>query len=470
MVVAAVVSFLLWSVASADAAVSVGPSGGVLKITGDAQDDRVTLRRASDPSLLEFDVDGDFKPDGTVPMGNFSSISASMGGGRDAFRIDDDGGSFTDTKQTTIRGGDGADSLSGGKGSEVIIGEAGIDLVIGDGGNDVIGGGADDDVIVWKAADGVDDVAGGFGVDLVAAIGTNDPEDFAIVPSLSAVSLRRDSSEVLHMNSIERLALQANGGSDRITADPQVGKLIKLTLSAGSGSVIGFDNDVVIGSDSADVINGAGGSDRLEGRAGDDKLFGDVGDDLLVGGAGTDELTGGTGKDVFECDGAGEALDLELLDQTQGPCVAPEEPQVPPVPPAEQPPGTEQPQGTEQPAQTIASFPAGFLGFGKPVVRATRAGLRVTLRNTSAATVRISVRVTERFGTRRAVRYRTVRKTIPTGGRAALRLRAPRPLRQRIARRLDRLGRAVRRPSVTVTNVATAGKASVRPRLTMRAR
>jgi len=470
MLMAVLMSFLLWNVASADASVSIGPSNGVLKITGDAENNVVVLRRASDPSFLEFELDGDFVFDGTVPMGSFGSISASMGSGRDAFRIDDDGGSFTDTKPTTIVGGDGNDVLSGGKGAEVILAGDGNDLVIADRGNDVIDGGPGDDTIVWQAADGADSVAGGLGFDLVAAIGTNEPEDFAVVEEGTEPSLLRNSVEVLDMLGVERIDLQANGGSDRITADPGVGKLINLTLGAGTG--LGLDNDVVIGSDSADVITGGGGSDRLEGRAGDDKIFGDEGDDLLIGGAGTDSLTGGAGKDTFECDLAGEARDLELVDQTVGPCIAPPEPQepeLPPAPPADQPQGTAEPQGSVEPAPS-ASLPAAFLGFAKPAVSATREGLRVRLRNTSGAAITVSFRAAERFGTRRAVRYRILTKTIAAGGRVAMRLRAPRRLRQRIARRLDRLGRVVRRPSVAVTNVATAGKTSVRPRLTMTAR
>jgi hypothetical protein len=46
----------------------------------------------------------------------------------------------------------------------------------------------------------------------------------------------------------------------------------------------------------------------------------------------------------------------------------------------------------------------------------------------------------------------------------------PRALRARIGRQLTLRGRVVRRPKVTVTNVATTGKRSVSPRLTLRAR
>lgn len=68
-----------------------------------------------------------------------------------------------------------------------------------------------------------------------------------------------------------------------------------------------------------------------------------------------------------------------------------------------------------------------------------------------------------------AARYRIVRKTIAAGGKVTLNLRAPRALRQRIARPLAARGRVVR-PAIAVTNTATAGHTAVHPRLTLRIR
>ena len=94
----------------------------------------------------------------------------------------------------------------------------------------------------------------------------------------------------------------------------------------------------------------------------------------------------------------------------------------------------------------------------------------MTLKSTSAAPVNVSLRARERFGGRRAARYRIVKKTIAAGGRVTLTLRAPRALRQRIARQLALRGRMVRRPVVAATNTATAGRTTVHPRLTLRVR
>ena len=103
-------------------------------------------------------------------------------------------------------------------------------------------------------------------------------------------------------------------------------------------------------------------------------------------------------------------------------------------------------------------------------MKATRTGLRVTLKSTSSAPVSVSLKARERFGSRRAARYRVVRKTIAAGGRTTLTLRAPRALRTRIARQLTLHRRIVRRPVIAATNTTTAARTSVHPRLSLRVR
>jgi len=460
LLVAALTVFAMGNVAPAGATVSIGPQSGVLRVLGDGQNDTVDLRVSKqDPSLLEFDVNNDDKFDGTVPLGSFNGIQAIMGAGNDTVRIDDSNGSFTDQKPTAIAGGDGGDVLIGGKGNENLAGGAGNDTLIGRQGNDLATGEVGEDSFVWTAGDGIDTVSGGAGSDIVGVRGNGADETIAIAPSSLGVRLfHKPSSGMVEMIGIDDLDVATFGGNDFISAAPEVGAQMKLTFVAAGATLP--DDDVVIGSDSADTIGGGVGVDRLEGRGGDDVIDAGDGDDTLLGGTGKDAMTGGAGADAFDCDVAGEALDLGPLDFTKGMCSAVE------TPPVSQPPASEPPP-TAPPAAPAAEQPAA-LGFGKPVVRATREGLRVTLRNTSASKLSVSVKVAERFGGGRTLRYRVVRKTIPAGGRSALRLRAPRSLRTRIASQLDRLGRVVRRPSLTVTNVGTAGRLFVRPRLTLR--
>ena len=434
----------------AGASVSVGVSGGLMSISGDDEIDRVELRRSDvDPSMLTFDVDGNHVPDGSVVLNSVKSISADLGGGNDSFKVTEDNGPITDTRPTTVIGGNGEDLLLGGSGTETLIGGNDNDSINGGKGNDALFGGLDNDFIRWDAGDGADLVDGGPGDDLQSANGTSGPESFRILREDLRLFLTRSDELALDMIGVDRLHVSAMGGNDRITAFPGTGELAHLTLNGGI--LAGPDDDEIIGSDSADTIRGDAGSDKLDGRGGDDTITGGSGDDSVIGGTGHDGLTGGVGTDSFECDAIGEALDLEPGEPFQGECVAPE-------PPAG---GGE----TTPPPTTPAGDP---LGFAKPRVKATKAGLRVTLKSTSAAPVSISLKVKERFKSRRGARYRIVRKTIAAGGRITLRLRAPRALRNRIARQLALRGRVVRRPTVAVTNTATTGHTAVHPRLTLR--
>jgi hypothetical protein len=251
--------------------------------------------------------------------------------------------------------------------------------------------------------------------------------------------------------------VNSGGGNDHIDAGA-AGSLAHLALDAGGG--LTNDDDKVVGSDFADVIISSSGADTLEGRGGDDKIFAGAGDDSLAGGAGHDELTGGEGTDTFECDELGEALDIAAGETFTGFCR-------PPAPPSGGGGGGE----TGPTTPTTPTTPAtDALGFAKPSVKATRTGLRVTLKSTGAAPVSVSLKAAERFKSPRAARYRVTKRTIAAGGSVTLALRAPRALRERIARQLTLHHPIVRRPTIAVTNTATTARASVHPRLTLRVR
>ena len=76
----------------------------------------------------------------------------------------------------------------------------------------------------------------------------------------------------------------------------------------------GFEENDLIGSNSADHLDGGGSDDRLRGRAGNDVLFGDWGNDVLEGGADHDVLLGGSGDDIYrfaQGDGEDRIIDLD---------------------------------------------------------------------------------------------------------------------------------------------------------------
>jgi hypothetical protein len=76
----------------------------------------------------------------------------------------------------------------------------------------------------------------------------------------------------------------------------------------------------------------------------------------------------------------------------------------------------------------------------------------------------------ERQTLRRRWPYRAATKTIQPGARARIRLRVSAKLGRALKKRLAKTGRLVRRPRITVTNVATGGRTTVRPRIKVRTR
>jgi RTX calcium-binding nonapeptide repeat (4 copies) len=445
----------------ATANMSAGVSNNTLNITSDGFSEKVALRRhPADPNTVDVDLDDDGDYEGGFARATFDTIRISMGGGSDSVRIDNSNGSFTDDDFTVISGEGGSDKLAGGTGGEFFIGGFGADTIDGGPGDDSMFGSEDNDTFIWNPGDGSDVVEGQTGIDLLEFNGSSFGEHVSIArneaPRLeSTVRLDRNVEAVTtKINRVEKLDLNTFGGADVIDATPDVGELIGLDIDAGSPDEGDLgDGDVVHGSDAVDVIATGPNADAIEARGGNDILNAGSGDDTLSGGVGNDSMTGGPGSDIFHCEGPGEVLDLQPEDLAPSLCIAAPAP---------------------APAPGAPVLPAGFLGFGKPVLRATRDGLRVTLRSTHSEPITVRVRVSERYkGTARSARtgrYRIIRKAIPASGRVSMRLRAPRALRTLIVRDLKRLGRVARRPSVTVTNVATDGKRSVKPRLTLRRR
>jgi hypothetical protein len=91
-------------------------------------------------------------------------------------------------------------------------------------------------------------------------------------------------------------------------------------------------------------------------------------------------------------------------------------------------------------------------------VTLARNGVKVALRVDGATPVRLSLAATERHG-RKLHRYRSVRRTIPAGARVTVTLKAPRALQRQLRR-----ARGKRRPTVTVTNLATGARVTARAR------
>ena len=171
--------------------------------------------------------------------------------------VDGDGTLTGTNGEDLIEAGDGTDTLSGGNGDDVMRGYGGDDTLDGGEGADYIDGGAGIDTADYSA-------------------------------STAAVEIDLEAGTGL-------------GGS----AEGDV--LI------GIENILGSDqNDVLVGSLTANTLIGGGGADTLSGAAGDDTLIGDAGNDRLIGGEGGDILNGGAGLDWVVYTGSTEAISVDL--------------------------------------------------------------------------------------------------------------------------------------------------------------
>ena len=117
---------------------------------------------------------------------------------------------------------------------------------------------------------------------------------------------------------------------------------------------------------------------------------------------------------------------------------------------------------------TEPGLPAGFKGFSKPRVSGRTGNLTVTFRNTHSAPITVRLSGSERDGLHKAAAFKATTRAIPAGGRLTFKIATPRRLRARLARQLASRGKAVRRPSLTLSNTATSGRLVTKPRITLR--
>jgi len=250
-------------------------------------------------------------------------------------------------------------NLFGGIGADTLIGSAGDDFVLGGTGNDLAFLGAGNDLVHLDAGDGSDTVEGGAGIDTLQLFGSDVAENFDIFANGGRALLFRDvDNATMDLNDVERIRLEALGGTDNITVGDLTGtdvKLVTIDLSAfvgggdlakdtvtvsgtngndkvqvtaASGGVLitglasqvsitdgEIDKDTVTinafgGNDIVDAsklpagvvpltLDGGGGNDTLAGGGGPDTLFGRDGNDVLSGGKSLDTLRGGSGNDLF---------------------------------------------------------------------------------------------------------------------------------------------------------------------------
>ena len=275
----------------------------------------------------------------SVDAGTVENVVINMNGGDDAFSA---AGNLAALVRLTVDGGAGNDSLRGGNGADVLLGGDGNDFIDGNQGNDTAFMGAGDDRFVWNPGDGSDIIEGQAGSDVMQFDGANIAEQFQLFANGGRLLFTRDIANiVMDTDDVERVEINALGGSDRITVNSLAGTdvtRVSIDLAGTLGGTAGdgvADEVVINGTAARDRINvtlenGAVvvrglasevvishfdiGVDRLvlNGLAGDDEIFasllpesmllsmtGGDGNDGLVGGAGNDVLDGGTGIDLL---------------------------------------------------------------------------------------------------------------------------------------------------------------------------
>ena len=306
------------------ASASFVPASGVLTVTGDAQNNTLTVGR---DAAGDINVNGGAVPiqGGSATVANVLLIQVFGLGGKDTISLDETNGALP---SANLFGGDGNDTLIGGSGNDQLFGQAGNDTLLGKGGNDSLFGGAGNDVLtggtgndqvfgesgndqlIWNPGEGTDLNEGGDGVDTVIVNGGNGAEDFTVTANGTRVRFDRlnPAPFSLDIGTTENLVLNANGGNDTFTAGNGLAGLINLTVDGGAGddTLTGGDgNDVLIGGDGNDVINGGRGNDVALMGAGDDTFIWNPGD-------GSDTVEGQDGFDTLQFNGSNASEHIDM--------------------------------------------------------------------------------------------------------------------------------------------------------------
>lgn len=340
--------------------------GGILTVSGDNQDNTISVSRDAAGTLL---VNGGLVPvtGGVATADNTFLIRIDGLNGNDALQLNEDNGQLPRADilggegDDTLLGGSGDDELDGGAGNDSIsggrdghdrlLGREGNDFLNGNRGSDDLFGGEGNDVIDWLPGDGSDLVEGEDGQDTMLFFGSNGSEKVDISPNGPRLRFFRDLGAItMDCDGIENVDFRALGGEDQVTVNDLTGtRVTNVAVNLfGTGDIDDAKADTVIvnGTAGNDIITVAGsaagvnvaglpagvsvkgaisGVDRLvinalagtdavnasEVRSGaiDLTLNGGTENDTLTGGEGSDLIIGAQGVDT-EFGGAGDDTSL----------------------------------------------------------------------------------------------------------------------------------------------------------------
>jgi Ca2+-binding RTX toxin-like protein len=244
---------------------------GALRITGGDASDKIALRlSAASSEVLEVDVGDDGSAEFSFARADITQIVVNGGDGDDLVRFDETIGAVNAGIATTLRGGEGDDTLSGGSGAETLRGGDGSDSIDGNRGADVGILGAGDDTFVWDPGDGSDVVEGQDGHDTMLFNGAAGPEQFDLSSNGDRLRFFRTQGAItMDTAGVERVDVNALGGADLVTVNDLTGTdvdAVNIELAGKLGGATGdgaADHVVVSGTDSVDTVFIEGDADKL---------------------------------------------------------------------------------------------------------------------------------------------------------------------------------------------------------------
>lgn len=263
---------LLASPGNASAGLSSEVSGGVLTVTGTADNDVIAVRCEGGDVI----VGGENPGSGPAACSSINRIVVDGGAGSDVLHMQEvlpiD---FTALPSVRVDGGDGYDTFRGSPMNDEFSGGPGNDEFFASAGSDTLAGSSGDDRLIVEARGDV----------TVSDSSAQTPDGSATISGFDDLYLSSDS-----------------GQGVRFDASGFRGNAI---MTGGRG------DDRFLGAVGRDFITGNGGADRIDGKDGWDQLFGSDGPDVILGGPGDDRLFGGRGKDrcrggpgdnlIYEC-------------------------------------------------------------------------------------------------------------------------------------------------------------------------
>jgi RTX calcium-binding nonapeptide repeat (4 copies) len=158
-----------------------------------------------------------------------------------------------------LDGGNGDDTLLGGDGADILLGGAGFDFLEGNNDDDTAFGGSHGDTFRWDPGDDNDVFEGQAGADVLDFNGSATSEGFQLFANGGrALLFRNVASVTMDFDDVERLALDALGGTDALT----VSELTGTDLTAVDVNLAGLGGGGDAQADTV-TVNGTGGPDSV---------------------------------------------------------------------------------------------------------------------------------------------------------------------------------------------------------------